>query len=257
MKRPPGVLSACWMAGLAVVTQAAGPRPTEAARAEGQALAAELRAAMPPENLEVNGLVRVRDSHGRRTKTPFRYQVIVGERSWRGIYATRGSATVPAEQLVVVHDRGGPNHYLLSRGDGADGSWTPQQPLSAEEAMRPFAQSDFWLADLGLEFLHWPEHRLVEETKLRMRKGRPCKVLESVNPRPGAVGYTRVRSWVDAEQRAVLMAEAYDADGKLLKEFEVGGLTKVNGQWELKNLEMRNRVTDTQTVLEFKYEALE
>jgi hypothetical protein len=34
----------------------------------------------------------------------------------------------------------------------------------------------------------------------------------------------------------------------------VGGLTKVNGQWELKDMDMRNAKTDSKTVLEFKYE---
>jgi hypothetical protein len=120
--------------------------------------------------------------------------------------------------------------------------------------MVPFANSDFWLADLGLEFLHWPEQRIVQEARIKMRKGRPCKVLESINPRPGAAGYTRVRSWIDAEKMQPILAEAYAPDNTLIKEFEIGSVTKVNGHWELKNMEMRNAKTDTQTVLEFKYE---
>ena len=120
--------------------------------------------------------------------------------------------------------------------------------------MIPFAHSDFWLADLGLEFLHWPEQRIVEEAKIRMRKGRPCKVLESVNPRRGAAGYTRVRSWIDAKTGKPILAEAYGPDNKLLKEFEVGSVAKVHGKWELKNMEMRDAKTDSQTVLEFQYE---
>src|SRR5947207_4539217 len=110
------------------------------------------------------------------------------------------------------------------------------------------------MTDLGLESLHWPEQRIVEEAKIRMRKGRPCKVLESINPRPGALGYTRVRSWIDAEKRQPILAEAYGPDNKLMKAFEIGSVTKVNGRWELKNMEMRNARTDSLTVLEFKYE---
>ena len=78
--------------------------------------------------------------------------------------------------------------------------------------------------------------------------------LESINPRPGAAGYTRVRSWIDAEKRQPILAEAYGPDGTLFKEFEIGSVTKVHGHWELENMEMRNAKTDTRTVLEFKYE---
>jgi hypothetical protein len=39
-----------------------------------------------------------------------------------------------------------------------------------------------------------------------------------------------------------------------MKEFEIGGLVKINGQYELKNMEMRNAQSDTQTILEFKYQ---
>jgi len=38
--------------------------------------------------------------------------------------------------------------------------------------------------------LHW-RTRIVEEAKIKMRKGRPCKC-SKCNPLPGAAGYTRV-----------------------------------------------------------------
>lgn len=123
--------------------------------------------------------------------------------------------------------------------------------------MVPFASSDFWLADLGLQFLHWPQQRIVQEARIRMRKGRPCRVLESRNPVAGAKGYVRVVSWIDRETGKPILAEAYGAEGKLMKEFEIGGVTRVNGVWQLKNLEMRNVVEDSVTVLEFQYEQKE
>ena len=30
--------------------------------------------------------------------------------------------------------------------------------------MTPFAGSDFWVADLGLEFFHWPEQKVLPNT---------------------------------------------------------------------------------------------
>jgi hypothetical protein len=77
-------------------------------------------------------------------------------------------------------------------------------------------------------------------------------VLES---RPAAPNlYSRVVSWIDQETRGLLMAEAYDASGELLKQFEVGGFKKVAGQWRVREMELRNRQTKSRTRLQFDFD---
>jgi outer membrane lipoprotein-sorting protein len=104
--------------------------------------------------------------------------------------------------------------------------------------------------DLGTEFFHWPRQVL---TKREMRKGRGCDVLESRPARPAL--YSRVVSWIDQETSGLLMAEAYDASGRLLKEFEVKGFKKVAGQWRVREMEIRNRQLKTATRLQFQFDA--
>jgi hypothetical protein len=223
------------------------------ARDDGMALAADLRSSAPPEAMDVRGLIRMRAPDGQRTVVPFTYRIDWISDGWISVYETAGGGGAVAQRLTVVHRPGERNEYRLEKtplGDGASVTTT----LRGVEAMVPFAGSDFWLADLGMEYLHWPEHHIVENLKIKMRKGRPCRVLESVNPDATARGYTRVRSWVDRETGKPIIAEAYGSDGQLLKEFEVGGVTKVNGVWELKNLEMRDVERDSRTLLEFSYQ---
>lgn len=126
---------------------------------------------------------------------------------------------------------------------------TENSTLTADQLARPFAGSDFWAGDLGLHFLHWPQQRLVPTDRPVMRKGRPCKILESENP--AAPGYARVRSWIDAEHRGLILAEAYDAAGRLVKRFSIGSLKKVAGEWQLKDMEMIDEVRGGATRLEF------
>jgi hypothetical protein len=252
MNRARSAVLVLWFA-LVVAEDAA---EISSASREGQLLAAELRSTPPPENLEVTGFVRIRHENGRRTSQPFRYRVIVGGNTWQHIYETLPIGSQPSETLVVTHQPGAPPVYQVTGAADATGKTTTTR-LEGDHAMVPFAGSDFWLADLGLEFLHWPEQRIDYNTRLTMRKGRSCRVLESVNPAPGATGYTRVRSWVDIKTGGIIIAEAYGPDNRPAKEFEIGGFTKVDDRWELKKLEMRDLRSDTRTILEFHYEARE
>ena len=114
--------------------------------------------------------------------------------------------------------------------------------------MLPFAGSDFWLGDLGLEFFHWPEQKIL---KKEVKRSRGCSVLESTNPDPSTNGYSRVVSWIDEESGGIVQAFAYDAQGRKLKEFYPKNFEKVNGQYQVQEMEMDNVQTGSRTRLEF------
>jgi hypothetical protein len=87
-----------------------------------------------------------------------------------------------------------------------------------------------------------------------MKRGQACKVLESKNPEPSTNGYSRVVSWIDNDTLGIVQAEAFDAKGRLLKEFAPKEFKKVNGQWQLQEMEIRNVQTGSRTRLEFNLE---
>ena len=120
--------------------------------------------------------------------------------------------------------------------------------LADDLAARPFAGSDFRVMDLGLEFFHWPEQRLL---KPEMRHNRSCRVLESTNPASDPAGYARVVSWIDVETDGLVCAEAYDRGNRLVKEFSVGSFRKVEGRYQLQDMKIRNAKTGRRTELEF------
>ena len=126
--------------------------------------------------------------------------------------------------------------------------------LTEEQLMMPFAGSDFWVADLGLEFLHWPQQRVLRK---EMRKGQACDVLESSNPHPVPGGYARVLSWIGTSHpndTVLVHADAFDNRGKLLKQFDPKKLEKVNGAYQLESMEMYNEKTGSRTVIEFGFQ---
>jgi YD repeat-containing protein len=145
--------------------------------------------------------------------------------------------------VTVLHDGANASQYRVAIArQGRDFTATGQQ------LMMPFAGSDFAIADLGLEFFHWPEQDL---TKKEMKRSRSCKVLESKNFHPTPGGYSRVVSWIDNESDGIVMAQAYDLQGKLLKQFIPKKVEKVNGQWQLQEMEIDNAQTGSSTRVDF------
>jgi len=205
------------------------------AEIRGRQLAQQLCELQPTVNFTNQGVLQIRHGDGKQTGVSVRFQTIVTTTNWRVIYETTDETN--QVRLVVIHSGGQPNRYQFLKND-----------LNENEIMAPFAGSDFWIADLGLQFFHWPQQKIL---KHEMRRGRSCQVLESTNPDPSPNGYSRVVSWIDNETLGIVQAEAYDAKGQLLKEFYPKTFKKVNGQWELQEMEIRNDQTGSRTRLEF------
>jgi hypothetical protein len=169
-------------------------------------------------------------------------------RVWSNTYLTKSAPGFPAESLKVVHRPGQPNLYHYARAADDKGPLPQPQILQGPAAGIAFAQSDFSLIDFGYEFVHWPQQKLLER---EMRKGRPCKKLES-RPHPeDKYPYSRIVSWIDNETGGILLAEAYDVGGKKLKEFEVKSVRKVEDAYQVQALRMETLPKSSRTLLEF------
>ncbi|HEX3856880.1 MAG TPA: outer membrane lipoprotein-sorting protein [Verrucomicrobiae bacterium] len=211
---------------------------------QGRNLARKILEQTPATNFVQNGVFNIRDGKGNRSEIPFRFQTSVTSTIWSTTYETISDSNHVS--LVVIHETGKANRYELY--NGAPLALALPKFLAGNETMIPFAGSDFWLADLGLEFFHWPEQKIL---KKEVKRSRGCSVLESTNPDPSTNGYSRVVSWIDNDGGGIVQAFAYDAQGKKLKEFYPKNLEKVNGQYQVQEMEMDNVQTGSRSRLEF------
>ena len=212
------------------------------AETEGLALAQKICAQMPAENFSNSCVLRIRPKGGEWTNCLVTSKAIVGRGYWKNIFTS--DALKPAQEVfTVTHTPGQPNLYTHESTGGAAGRMLPSSKFA------PFANSDFWLCDLALDFFHWPEQRVL---KKEFHRNCACTVLESVNAGTEKGGYARVVTWIDNDSLAVVEAYGYDAGGKLLKEFTPKTFKKVNGQWTVKEIEIRNVQTGSRTRLEFE-----
>jgi len=222
--------------------------------AEGRKLAAELvrdlLALKPTGNSTNTGTLKIRDREGNLRQIPVRIIIFPTPTSFVNIYETVGSTNFPGGmRLTIVHNDCAPNEYSVNYP-----ITTPPRKLSPDELNLPFAGSDFWAVDLGLQFFHWPDQRVV---KKQMRKNLFTDELESINPHLSPGGYSRVDSWIAAnrpEEMIIVHADAYDAHGELLKRFDPKKVEKVNGAWQLEEMEILNRQTGSRTMMEFDLE---
>ncbi len=222
--------------------------PAEAER-QGGALVAELLSQKPAEATTNTGTLTIRSPDGRQRKVPARFEVFPTATNWVSVYQTLPEGNPQAGSLLLVfHDDARPNRYTLTE-PVSPGSSTPRtRELAPDQTMIPFAGSDFWVADLGLDFLHWPVQHLLRK---ELRLSQTCDVLESINPHPVPGGYGRVVSWIDIHNNGILHADAYGPDKELLKQFRPSGLQKVNGERQVKQLEISDRKNNSRSWLDF------
>jgi len=235
-----------------------GPRAARAAATNnpveatlrGRRLVHELLERRPETNYTQTGILRIRPPKGRSIEYYLRCDVVVTPTNWQNIYQairTNADGSVGGGYLAVTHAGDGPGEYTWS--DSPSAAADHQEHWSGTQWIHPFSGSDFWAFDLGLEFLHWPEQKILRH---EFRDTLGCSVLESTNPEPAANGYSRVLSWIDNDSGGLVHAEAYDAKGKLLKEYDTKKIQKMaNGQVQLQEMRIDNDQTDSRTRIDF------
>ena len=255
------------LAGVLLITFGARAQSTnELSKAEiqGRQLTQEILSQRPAENTVNKGIMQIRDVSGHRSEVPivcttFVTISVAGTNiiipDWQTVYQV--TLTNQTEYLRVMHSSlTNLYSYSTNASDAVPvvgdvpiiGHLFRSHQISGPELMAPFADSDFWIADLGLEFFHWPDQKVLRHED---RRTRACAVLESTNPNPSPGAYSRVVSWIDNETLAIIWAEAYDNNGKLLKEFDPKKVKKVNGLWQLQEMEIRNVQTKSRTSIKF------
>jgi len=216
--------------------------PVRAER-EGAELTRQLLAQAPASNYTNTGTLEIRARGSETIRFPIRFSAFVDGDHWTGLY----EALVPQTNavlnvLAIVNTPGQPARYYRGR-PGPDTALT-----DTEIATLSFAGSDYRVGDLGLDFLRWPVQRLL---KKELRRGQACNVLESVHPRPPAGAPARVVSWLDIDTGGIVFAEAYDSNGKRVKEFAPKSFKKVDGEWQLEEMRIEDLITRSRSTIYF------
>ena len=182
----------------------------------GANLAAYLRSQQPNRSMTNTATLVIRDSDARRQRIAVNIETVVNGANW--IIRYRSISAGQPVTLSIGHAPDGVLTYECAAG-GVTNS------LPVNQVWGSFLGSDFWIADLGMEFLHWPQQRIIKQES---SNGRLCDILESTNPSTNGL-YATVRSAVDVEHKAILSAEAFDAQRRRVKQFAIKGAIELRG----------------------------
>lgn len=225
-------------------------RKTETPK-DAQEIVEIIRSRVPVKKIESQGVLKIRAPKAKMRSVPIHFEVKpLSEDSWESVY----EAILPEgrlERLLIRSYINHPNEYILRTKSEKESEWKTDKIQPGEESAVSFAGTDFWLCDLGLEFLGWSDQLLL---KREMRKGRPCRVIQSAPEERTGMMYARVVSWVDNESDGIVMAQSYNEFNKRLKEFEVQSFKKVEGVWQLKKMTIYDNLSDSRTTLEIDLE---
>jgi len=231
-----------WMWILAVwMGRGSAAAVEDIAEVQGQEWAQRLRTVAPEEPSTNQAVLRIRHREGRR-QVPVTVITQPGKGRWSVEYQVAGTSANGAGEISRIHysTQGPPTFEARVEAPGK----SPAKVVSAS-GDRAIANSDFLLHELGMEFLHWPEQRLIGR---ELSNGRWCQVLESVSKK--SEGPASVKSWIDEKLGVLLSAEVYDARKVRLKHFSITQFREQADRWTC-SVSMVDDVRGTKTELAF------
>src|SRR4030095_4319061 len=118
-----GLLSVVFAAHFCLGQKTSAPansEKTDSSRfdAEARQLVGDILAQAPTRETTFEGVLKIRDAHGKRTEVPLKYVILPEPGGWRGLYETRSTPWRGAERVMIIHRDNQPNEYVHSAAGG-------------------------------------------------------------------------------------------------------------------------------------------
>jgi Outer membrane lipoprotein-sorting protein len=133
---------------------------------------------------------------------------------------------------------------ILSDEDAAG-----RQGLSGSRLQEPVRGTDITYEDLSLRFIYWKNAKLSGEQRVRAIT---CSIVD-VQPPSRSTAYSTVRLWIAKDRGALIKAEGFDWQGRLVKRFEIISGQRVEGKTIFKQIRIERISADTGKVVSRTY----
>ena len=124
-----------------------------------------------------------------------------------------------------------------------------RQTLAGPKLQEPVRGTDITFEDLSLRFIYWKNARLNGEQRVRAIT---CSIVD-VQPPSRNSEYSTVRLWIAKDRGALIKAEGFDWQGKLVKRFEIISGQRVEEKTIFKQIRIERISADTGKVVSRTY----
>ena len=183
---------------------------------------------------------------GRDRKDTARYQAEL-KLDWGGsvptaAYRISDHFGTPLEKLTLNWSGATSNHAAYFTGPNE--SPQPLPPLT-----QAIQQTDFTWLDLSLDFLWWSDGERVGEDEWKNRR---CHIIKLPAPAALSAHINTITLWVDQTVPMLLKAETYGPDGALTRRLQVNSFKKINGEYMVQDIEVKQYPSRHKTTLRVK-----
>jgi hypothetical protein len=133
---------------------------------------------------------------------------------------------------------------ILSLEDAAS-----RQNLAGSKLQESVRGSDITYEDLSLRFIYWRNAKLTGEQRVRAIT---CSIVD-VQPSSRNTAYSTVRLWIAKDRGALIKAEGFDWQAKLVKRFEIISAQRVEEKTIFKQIRIERINPETAKVVSRTY----
>ena len=157
-----------------------------------------------------------------------------------------------AVSRVELVDESAKIHRWLLQNGSAPAAWilagSQAAILPAGSLLAPLIPGvDMSAFDLLMPYLFWPDFELKRIERIR---GRPAHTYVFRPPPEFALAHPSVgsvRAYLDTQFNALMQTERFGVDGRIQTTFALGELKKIDEQWMIKSIDLRNETTRDKT----------
>jgi hypothetical protein len=179
-----------------------------------------IRHAQATQKMDLKGSLETQPADASKRPTEASFRLIADGTNLRYVFSD--------PEPVTLHLKIGENDSELMQTGGTDaGKFTPAN------FSKKILGTDLSYEDLALKFIYWSRGAVEGEDHMKTMDVWKIRLQA---PPGGRSAYREVVLWVGKRTGALVRAEGFDANGKLIKRFEVISAQVVNGLWVLQRL---------------------
>jgi hypothetical protein len=195
---------------------------------------------LPDQTVTLRGSLKAdKTADGGGTQFGIEMQILARGPEARGNYLIADNFGSPLAHLDIRRPPGAPPTLLLETGSPPSSVKSPSLNLS-------LPNSDLLWMDLTLGFLWWTDGKTLGVQEIR---GQSCYLVDLYSPNPAADRYASVRLWIDRTHGMLMLAEAQDPLGHVIRRVTIKSFRKIGEHWMIKDLEIRTLPDNHKTIL--------